>query len=259
MLESLKHGDSSFITLTYSDENLPPQGSLQPKDVQDWLKKLRARISPLKIRYYLVGEYGDRSWRPHYHVALFGFRSCLRGRTEHREDTCCGQCEVVRTTWGKGGVDLGELNAHTAQYVSGYVTKKLTRKDDERLKGRYPEFARMSLRPGIGALAVEEIADALTSEHGPTLLERQGDVPTVLKHGSRAMPLGKYLRRKIRDYVIPGKEAQAEVKEKNLALYAQKMRELFQTTTTEIRLSRRDQLARNQEARYRLKKKKGDL
>lgn len=46
MLESLKHGDSSFVTLTY--ETLPSDGSLVPKDLQNFMKYLRMRVSPKK-------------------------------------------------------------------------------------------------------------------------------------------------------------------------------------------------------------------
>ena len=67
MLEAMCHGDNAFVTLTYEDDNVR---SLVPKDPQDWLKRIRKAVEPLRLRYYLVGEYGDISERPHYHVAL---------------------------------------------------------------------------------------------------------------------------------------------------------------------------------------------
>lgn len=150
-----------------------------------------------------MGEYGDRTWRPHYHVALFNFPACRRGRTIregfssrpmwHR---CCDACQMVGNAWGEGDVDLGRLEADSAQYVAGYVTKKLTKVDDERLAGRYPEFARMSLRPGIGAAYLERVEEAIR-RYG-NLDERLVDVPETLRHGKKMMPLGRYLRRKLR-------------------------------------------------------------
>lgn len=100
---------------------------------------------------------------------------------------------------------LGTLEAASAGYVAGYVTKKLTAADDERLLGRHPEFSRMSLRPGIGADFMHDVASTIMQFN----LEEatQGDVPSSLRHGSRTLPLGRYLRRKLR--VLVGKEANA--------------------------------------------------
>lgn len=95
---------------------------------------------------------------------------------------------------------MGDLSPNSAQYIAGYVTKKLTSRDDPRLQGRHPEFGRMSLKPGIGADFMHEVGSTLL-EHG---LEKLDDVPTSLRHGSRTMPLGRYLRRKLR--VVVGHE-----------------------------------------------------
>lgn len=186
MLESLKHSQSCFLTLTYDAEHLPSGGTLVPRDVQLFLKKLRKEIYPLKVRYYFVGEYGDQSWRPHYHAALFGIGADFT--------------HVIKKCWGKGHIMIGDLTLHSAQYIAGYVTKKMTNKNDMRLKGRHPEFARMSLRPGIGALAIDDIAKAMTAGRlGEVVgLDSNMDVPTALKHGVKNMPLGRYLRRKLR-------------------------------------------------------------
>jgi hypothetical protein len=31
------------------------------------------KISPLKIRFFHCGEYGDKTRRPHYHALIFGY------------------------------------------------------------------------------------------------------------------------------------------------------------------------------------------
>ena len=196
-LESYLHGDNCFATLTYSDEHLPPAGSLDPRHTTLWLKNFRKAVAPAKIRYYLVGEYGDETWRPHYHAALFGFPSCLRGRTRpDRKGSCCPPCDLVRSTWEKGLIELGPLNPDTAAYIAGYVTKKMTKHDDPRLGDRHPEFARMSLRPGIGYHAMHELADRHLRYN-----DAAADVPTSLRHGSRNRPLGRYLSRTLRAMV----------------------------------------------------------
>jgi len=186
LLEQRCHEFSCFPTLTYTDETLPVDGSLDPDHTSLWLKRLRRRLGPTRpVRYYLIGEYGDETFRPHYHAALFGLSSL--------------ENELLSRSWAMGGTLLGTLTAESAQYIAGYVTKKMTAKDDPRLLGRHPEFARMSLRPGIGALAVPVIADALNCSAGAASIALDGDVPTALNHGRKKLPLGRYLRRKLRE------------------------------------------------------------
>lgn len=80
----------------------------------------------------------------------------------------------------------------------------MTAFDDPRLYGRHPEFARMSLRPGIGFHAMHEVASTLMEFNLET---PSGDVPSALAHGKRVLPLGRYLRRSLRSMV--GKEREA--------------------------------------------------
>lgn len=204
MLEAECHGDNSFWTLTYEDTSLPLSvnglSSLAPEDTQRWLKRFRRAVSDLSIRFFLVGEYGDETWRPHYHVALFGFPGCLHGDTLRSRgrpmaDRCCFACRLVRKTWGFGDVHGGRLEEDSAQYLAGYVLKKMTRYDDARLCGRMPEFARMSLRPGIGRDAMHEIADTFLRYD---LEKSELDVPSAIQRGRRVWPLGHYLRRQLR-------------------------------------------------------------
>lgn len=187
-LESQMHPSSSFVTLTYSQENLPSNSSLVPKHVTDWLKRLRFALAPRTVRYFLCGEYGDLTWRPHYHVCLFGAGI---------EDS-----NSIQKAWPHGFVATCEFNVTTAQYVAGYVVKKLTSKDDPRLQGRHPEFARMSRRPGIGAAAMRTLAHSgIFTPAGIQEFQKVGDVPHQLKMGRQSIPLGRYLRRVLRDEV----------------------------------------------------------
>lgn len=78
----------------------------------------------------------------------------------------------------------------------------MTASDDVKLFGRAPEFARMSLRPGIGAGALGPAIDAWKSFNLETTQE---DVPVFLRHGNKKLPLGRYLRIKFREGVGRGK------------------------------------------------------
>lgn len=212
MLESMQHDDNCFVTLTYSDDHLPSDGSLNPKHMQDWLKRFRKAIEPTKVRYYLVGEYGDTTQRPHYHIALFGFAGCLQGRSRYNRSgySCCDHCRIIASTWSRGLILAGDLNPSSIQYVAGYVTKKMTKADDPRLGGRHPEFARMSLRPGIGVYGLHEVASVMLSLG---LEESQVDVPSTLRHGKRLLPLGRFMKGKLREMVGREKTAPQEVRD----------------------------------------------
>jgi len=56
----------------------------------------------------------------------------------------------------------------------------------------------MSLKPGIGATFMPEVASVLLSHNLDTSLP---DVPTSLMVGTRARPLGRYLTRTLRKHV----------------------------------------------------------
>lgn len=200
MLESIVHEHCAFATLTYNNDNLPEGGTVVPSHLQLFMKRLRKRLDK-RIRFFGVGEYGDDFERPHYHLALFGVHPVGEGTEPlpitHPQRFTRRATDVDRA-WTDGNVHLGTLTFDSAQYLAGYVTKKMTSKNDGRLKGRYPEFARMSLRPGIGAPALVDVADALQCRAGWDFIQSTGDVPNVLRHGVRNMPLGRYMRERLR-------------------------------------------------------------
>lgn len=237
MLEASQNEDNCFVTLTYADKALPRMGNLRgvwtgdvplatlyPKDLQNFLKRLRSQLVELsnvigknqaqRIRYYACGEYGETTERPHFHVAFFGLGTCFYGntRTGPRRIHCCARCDQLSAAWKLGRVHVGTLTADSAAYVAGYVTKKMTTDDDRSmLKGRHPEFARMSNRPGIGQSAMHEVASQLMRFNLDT---SQPDVPSALRHGSRVLPLGRYLHRSLRELVGHEKETPEAVKAK---------------------------------------------
>lgn len=193
--ESLSHEENCFVTLTYSDLFLPAGNTLDPTHLRDFLKRFRERISPTKVRFFGCGEYGndgERGINPHYHLSLFG----VSGSTLYvgRQIIHQGCSQLVSDSWPMGNVYVAEFNEKTAQYVAGYTTKKLTTPGDPRLNGRYPEFMRSSRRPGLGTHAMSVIARQLL-DHGGLV---NGDVPSSLRLGKKAIPLGRFLLNKAR-------------------------------------------------------------
>lgn len=182
VLEASQHQvPSLFATLTISDKFFPEDGSVSVYEAQLFLKAVRRLNGP--FRYFLVGEYGSRTWRPHYHAALFGVR-----------DRRC-----VAEAWGETGhVRVSEIGVESARYLAGYTCKKLTDSRDSRLCGRRPEFARMSLKPGIGAFAADRIGAFYSSRTGASVLAGAGDVSTVVRQGQQMWPLGRYLAARVR-------------------------------------------------------------
>lgn len=197
--ESLSHEENCFVTLTYDDAHLPSGENLEPLVLQQWLKRLRQALAPTRVRFFLCGEYGggrSRKFNPHYHLSLFGVcgHTLVGGDRPRTVEQC------IADTWRRGFISVAEFNEVTAQYVAGYVTKKLTQAGDPRLVGRVPEFARMSNRPGLGTRAMSVIADELTrSEAGAKYFKDFGDVPRSVRVGRRLVPLDRYLIRKLRE------------------------------------------------------------
>jgi len=153
-----------YLTLTYSDEFLPAYGSLKYSDFQNFMKRLRARFSNVRVRFYMCGEYGEDFSRPHYHALLFGFDfldkvrhgTSPSGFPTYRSPT-------LEDLWPFGYSELGALTFESAAYVARYCMKKVTGSPSqshyqivdtdsgEVLFDRVPEFNKMSLKPGIGA------------------------------------------------------------------------------------------------------------
>ncbi|QGH72370.1 MAG: replication associated protein [Microviridae sp. ctQch27] len=241
MLEAKLSSASSFVTLTYEDGKLPKSvGSdswtLSPEHLQGWLKRIRRKVMPSKLRFFAVGEYGETTFRPHYHAAIFGGSACMYGVSQYSKvrTECCEWCQLVTKSWGFGNTFVGQLTDRSAAYIAGYVVKKMTHRDDWRLQaGQCPEFARMSLKPGIGAGVSSEVASLILEFDYEDVLE---DVPSTLQHEMKELPLGRYLRRRIRAEIGWAPQAPRVVREKLLEemRFVQKAAEHLGVATKEL-------------------------
>lgn len=170
LAESKCHPVNSFVTLTYSDDNLPANESLNYGHFQLFMKRLR-KVQPKilvdgkfihkPIRFFMCGEYGEKENRPHYHALLFGCDFPDRVVDSRLpSDYDIYRSAVLEKLWPYGYSTIGEVNATTARYCATYALKKVTGEKAEEHYTRctrygeivsvVPEFVQMSLKPGIG-------------------------------------------------------------------------------------------------------------
>lgn len=135
--EAQYYADNCFLTLTYADEHLPPHGSLRYADLVKFWKRLRKLVARRskedrtilpKMRYYAVGEYGDRTLRPHYHACIFGHAFLHQRILVRTVPTVLWTSAELMQCWGYGNVAIGDLNFATARYTAQYICKKLRQK-----------------------------------------------------------------------------------------------------------------------------------
>lgn len=159
--EAQMHESNYFLTLTYSDEYLPEDWSLNMGVLQSALKRMRYYLDS-SFRYLGVGEYGGRFLRPHYHLLGFGmsipdlypWEKSPTGEVLYRSD-------LLEKAWPFGHAKVGTFTWNSAAYVARYSLKKAskeTRLDDylrvDPVSGEVwevaPVFKVQSLRPGLG-------------------------------------------------------------------------------------------------------------
>ncbi len=186
---------SSFVTLTYRDEDIPEGWSLTPSgnsDFQWFMKRLR-KASKDKIRFFMVGEYGDICrhkikaekcefccvGRPHYHAVLFNktfedLEVCGKGRG----DVVYYTSKKLEKIWGLGFVQVGAVTMESAAYTARYCLKKVTGQNaplfyqnitpDGEIYRVQQEYATMSRRPGLGKEWFERFtSDCFPSDEVP--------------------------------------------------------------------------------------------
>jgi len=172
--ESQLHEYNSFVTLTYNDQYLPTSGSLDYRHFTLFIKRLRSAIDRKysdyaflsnrvsNLRFYMCGEYGAQTFRPHYHALFFNLdfadkvkHSVRNGFTLYTSDTLSSFWTDPDTGESMGYAVVGSLTIKSCAYVSRYVVKKA-------LDGYQPiyfnketgeflqlEKTNMSRRPGI--------------------------------------------------------------------------------------------------------------
>lgn len=138
---------SIFLTLTYGTQKVPITKNgfmtLHKKDAQNFMKRLRkAHPNTARLKYYLVGEYGGKTYRPHFHMILFN-----------------ADIKHIQPAWNQGQIHYGKVEAASVGYALKYMCKaKGSRIPLHRNDDRLPEFALMSKGLGLSYLTEKMIA-----------------------------------------------------------------------------------------------------
>lgn len=167
--EASLYDHNSFLTLTYDDEHLPVDGTLEPDAFTCFVKRLRKRVasggsgllSDLSrgVRFFGCGEYGDKGGRPHYHLLLFncGFSDGVSGAKKDLFESA-----ALSDLWSLGNASYGTCTGASACYIAKYSMKDVSRRycTEDGVALQRP-FLRMSLKPGIGMPWLDRFADDL--------------------------------------------------------------------------------------------------
>lgn len=167
MILELDHSKKAvFLTLTYDDDHVPIKYqcttgestmTLQKRDLQLFMKRLRKHYKDKELRMYACGEYGKTTQRPHYHMILYGVDLSDFGELDYRGHNELNQpywssSMLQYDIWKNGFCLLAPVSWNTCAYVARYVKKK----DWNQLQSDFldrtkePEFSVMSRNPGIG-------------------------------------------------------------------------------------------------------------
>lgn len=138
-----------FITLTYNDEHLPHSELGRPcfsvRDVQLFMKRYRKHYEPIKLRYFLIGEYGGQFGRPHYHAIIFN----LPNKSIYELN------QTLAQIWDNGYTSIANVTDSRLNYVCKYCIQNLQGKKSYSCESEYPPFL-SSRNPGIGCSYVND-------------------------------------------------------------------------------------------------------
>lgn len=168
MHEAQMHTQNSFITLTYNDDHIDPEGNLVRRDFQNFMKRLRKSQPKKKIRFLQCGEYGTKTGRPHYHAILFGHDFSDKKHVATRNGNVVYSSKQLQKLWSNpdkgsplygqpiGLTEVGSVTFESIAYIARYCCKKFDdhnvwiNKDKYQEDGRLKEYNTMSNRPGLG-------------------------------------------------------------------------------------------------------------
>lgn len=176
--EAEEHEQTCFLTLTYDEQSIPSDGSLDVSHWQNFAKRVRKQCGP--FRFFHCGEYGSKRGRPHYHALVYGldWREESRPHESQPGGDPLYASPVLDQLWPQGIHAIGELTFASACYVSRYVIKKITgKKAADHYGGRKPEYTTMSRKPGIGQLWINKYMDEVYDQDLVVMAGRKSQPP----------------------------------------------------------------------------------
>lgn len=197
MMELEYHEHAHFVTLTYDNDHVPisyyadpdtgeahKSLTLQKRDLQLFLKRLRKANPDSKIRYFACGEYGGQTQRPHYHLIIYGLplndlvlykRSCLEGKSDisynYYNSASLQRAWSVLSSSGEylpiGHAVIGKVTWDTCAYTARYILKKHKGLESGTYAalGLEPPFTVMSRKPGIARQYYDDHPDMYDHEY----------------------------------------------------------------------------------------------
>ena len=178
-----------FVTLTYADEFVPYSYQkvdyrtgelleeinsdtpiLNPNDIVRFFKRFR-RYSDAKVKYFYVGEYGDKFDRPHWHIILhtdlnwYETKEAIKhawsvstytGDLRPGSFIVCGDYTTFRRSIGR--ISVSSVTMRRIRYCAKYVVK------DNNSSALVPKFARWSKKYGIDWLKSSEAKATVDNE-----------------------------------------------------------------------------------------------
>lgn len=174
--ESKQHQYAHFVTLTYDTRFVPISENgfmtLNKRDFQLFMKRLREQSGVTGIKYYACGEYGSQTKRPHYHAIIYGIPDVT----------------MYDQAWQLGQVHIGTVSGDSIAYTMKYMDKpnqfRMHARDD-----RVPEFPLMSKGIGSNYLTPEVVA------------YHKADLSRICltRPGGHLIAMPKYYRKRIYD------------------------------------------------------------
>ena len=153
-------------THRYADDFTVYQGkepTIDKRDFQLFMKRLRKYFSDRKLRFYCSFEYGDKYKRPHAHAIIYGIDLndfddlVYRGKNE-LGDKYWSSITFERI-WKNGFCCICDVSWKTMAYTARYVQKKLDGELSVVYGNRTPPCALMSRNEGIGSKYLKEHPD----------------------------------------------------------------------------------------------------
>lgn len=219
-LEAITEPNAIFLTLTYAEDKIPliRSGnrfirSLKKRDVQLFLKRIRKKTEQ-HVSYFVCGEYGPKTARPHYHMVLFGYKpNDIKEIRKSKTGNPMFTSKDINETWGNGYVTIQPVTYATAAYTARYTMKKCgirpdkkewtgeierIEKEDERNGkkftvvrgkqkiqkndglGREKEFLLASKKPALGLRYWKEHKEQIIRNNGVWIKTKNGE-PAKLK------------------------------------------------------------------------------